>query len=622
MCGIAVTTGNVLPPPSRRRALERLRHRGPDACGDWQDGAAPVWLGHRRLAIVDLSANGNQPLANEDGRIQVVCNGEIYNYANLRSRLEGLGHTFASDSDSEILVHAYEEWGEDCVDQLEGMFAFALWDTRKQRLLAARDRVGMKPLYYHVSPQGQLALASEAGSLAALLPAWPAPDPEAIAYVMTLGYVPSPWSIWQGCRKLEPGHLLTWQSGDTVRLRRYWAPPTEVVPETNAAYDEQQEWEQLLSQVMREHLLGDVPIGLFLSGGIDSTTVAVTMRELGYPATALTVTFPSQPDRCEGDVARQVAGHLGLEHICIPLEITDVRSLLDSSMHQCDEPAGYSAWLSMHLLCQVASRHFKVIMAGDGGDEVFAGYRWYHDLSPEQAGFHRWARRAIRSAGGAATSISAGRIASSLFRRSGLLHGHAWRVYPRFLPEEAEAILRPMGVSFGDEQMLLPLQRHLVPSLPTRRALQRIDLMTFCSDAVLPKVDRLSMAFSMEVRTPLLDRRIVEWGLTRPMPREGAFQGKDLLRRYLRSRVPRAVLEHRKQGFSLPILNQLDWSEALEEIEASPWVQEGYWSPRWRRCVRPGVRYREARIWNLLSLAKWGEHWLRGKASVNHRTMP
>jgi asparagine synthase (glutamine-hydrolysing) len=607
MCGIVGVVGAGIERGRCEAAVTALAHRGPDSAGTWASDDGRVFLGHRRLSIVDLSEAGNQPFHGEDGAVVAVCNGEIYNYPALRAELEGRGRRFRSRSDNEAVVHAYAEWGDACVDHMEGMFAFILWDARAGRLLAARDRVGIKPLYWAPRADGVL-LASEASALVRLMTPRPEPDPEALAHVMTLGYVPSPGSVWRGVRKLEAGHALTWSAGDGVRTRCYWEPPRELGGDSGKA------WGERFEGVLREHLMSDVPVGLFLSGGLDSSSVALGLNALGQKVEALTVGFPEAPSD-EAAIAADTARHLGLGHIGIPIRVGDVDRLADQVAAAFDEPQGYSALLPMYLVCREAVRTHKVVLAGDGGDEVLGGYRWYFGLDPLPEARARWMRAALRPVVRRGASPATRGRAMAHFARCSVLHRHAARLFPRFLPEEAEALLAPMGLRFDDARMLAPLERHFEPRLPLARALQRVDLMTFCTDSILAKVDRASMAHSLEVRVPFLDRRIVEWGLSRPEVPTVETESKGVLRGYLDGRVPPAVLEHPKQGFSMRILGNYDWDEAMDRIGEGVWVREGYWSADWERLVAPGVPYRNARLWTLLFLTRWAGRWLGAEAA-------
>jgi len=606
MCGFIAAIGVDADESKRVRCMQCLNHRGPDDAGIWECHSPPVWLGHRRLSIVDLSSNGRQPMHNEDKTIWMVCNGEIYNYPDLRVRLEGLGHSFYSSCDSEVIVHAYEVWGDRCVDYLYGMFAFALWDEKSQRLLAARDRVGIKPLYY-TETGGGIVLSSEAGALLPFFEERPEPEPMSLAYVMTLGYVPSPWSIWQGIYKLEPGNFLTWQKHRGLRKQLYWQPPRNIKPNTK---NDVQEWQALFEKVLKEHLLTDVPIALFLSGGIDSSSIAVGLQRMGKPIEAITASYSDSPQD-EAPIATAVANRLSLHHTITPLRTKDVNELIQNVAMAFDEPQGYSALLSMYLISKVAAKDFKVVLAGDGGDELFGGYTWYNNIDGGFPKRSQWIRRLLRPLVRRSSSPNVCQKAAYHFAQMSPLHRHAWRLYPRFLPEEAESLLAPMGVRFRDNEMLAPLIKYFEPELPLKRALQRVDLMTFCSDSILAKVDRASMAHSLEVRVPFLDHRIIEWALPRSINAREGVESKLTLRDYVLPHVPSEVLSHPKQGFSLPILDEFNWKEALNSIRQSIWVRDGYWSSNWECLLEPDIPNSNARIWNLLMLAKWAEAWLR-----------
>ena len=598
MCGIIGSLNLNISPEYLISGLQAIEHRGPDSSGEWISHDNQVWLGHRRLAIIDLSEAGTQPMQNEDGTLHLVCNGEIYNFPGLRSRLKGLGHHFYSNSDNEIILHAYEAWGDRCVDYLEGMFAFALWDESRQHLLAARDRLGIKPFYYAQIGEG-LIFASEADALLPIFQTPPNPDPYSLAYMLTLGYIPSPFCIWKDIQKLEAGHSLTWGKNEGLKKNAYWKLPRTsdgVAPDLTT-------WKNLFEEVTREHLLSDVPLGLFLSGGLDSSSIAVCLADLHRPIEAITIGFPvSTYD--EAPIAAEVANYLKLPFQIIPLEVKDVNQLLLDTAKAFDEPQGYSALLSMYLVSQAAASKYKVVISGDGGDEVLGGYNWYQNLDPLPRRFFLQHRRLAKHG----SSPKDRQQVAHDFALTSVLHRHAWRVFPRFLPEEAADLLAPMGLKFGDDEMLEPMRLHFDPQEPLRRALQRVDLMTFCTDSILAKVDRASMAHALEVRVPFLDRRIVEWGLSLPYDETKEMNSKYVLRSYLQKRVPPSVLDHPKQGFSLKVLDNYNWQTAIETIRSGPWVQGGYFNPKWEELIRPGVPFREARIWTLLMLSTWGKY--------------
>lgn len=598
MCGIVGQVGTLSDRIRQAHALSTLIHRGPDAHDNWWSDDGDAWIAQRRLAIVDLSEAGHQPMYNEDRSIWLVCNGEIYNYPSLRHRLESLGHTFYSNSDSESIVHAYEEWGDDCVRHLEGMFAFAIWDSRKHKLLLARDRVGIKPLAYRETPDG-LTFASDTRALIDLCESRPAIYSQAVAYVLTLGYVPSPLSMWQGIHKLEAGHVLTWTAETGVQTRCYWQPPTEIDSKKSLNIDE---WQALFHTVVEEHLLSDVPLGMFLSGGLDSSAVALGLKQLDQSIEAITVSYPTSKQD-ESPFASELARQLGMQHAITPIVVDDIPSLVRDVAKAYDEPQSYSALLSMYQVCQVGADKYKVILAGDGGDEVFGGYNWYKHLpKPKPKSFKHTIKNLIKG-------NNKPQGLWDEFAQKSILHHHASKLHPRFFPHEAEMLLQSTGLKFTDDDMLAPLRKYYVDSLPVKRALQRVDLMTFCTDSILAKVDRASMAHSLEVRVPFLDRRVIEWGLTQPLTEREDHESKPILRDYLQGHVPSSILDHPKQGFSLRTLDDFDWGAAKQVIRDSQWVQQGYWS-NVDGLFDETMPYHTARIWNLYMLSEWANHWL------------
>lgn len=602
MCGFVASAG--LPDdPARQTALNLLQHRGPDAAGSWSHPQHQIWLGHRRLAIVDLSADGNQPMTNENGQLHLVCNGEIYNAPALRRQLQAMGHHFSSRSDNEVILHAYEAWGEACVDRLHGMFAFALWRQQEQTLWLVRDPMGMKPLYYAELP-GAIVAASEVAAIRALLPAIHRPDPLALGYLLTLGYIPAPHALWQGVQKLPAGHALRWRDGASC-LVRHWQPPTRP---GSAAPLSREDWQSLFSDILDDHLMADLPIALFLSAGLDSSALAVGLAMKGLSLQAYTVAFADSP-RDEAPMARALAQSLGFPHQSVPLTAADMGPLLREA-GRLDEPVTTSGMPLYLAICRQAARHGKVVLGGDGGDEAMGGYTWYRNLSPLPRGGHGLLRKAWAPLLRRPVPPLVRRLAARGFAASSVLHRHAWRIFPRFLPEEVAHLLSPMQVRFDEEAMLAPLARHFEPGLALPRALQRVDLLTYCSDYNNTKVDRASMAHGLEVRLPFLDRRLVESHLQLPWESAEERESKPRVREFIRGRVPQALLQRPKQGFSLRS-EPPDWQAMLATIENGYWVRQGLWHRDWKNMVLPGVPYREGRIWTLAMLTCWGEAWLK-----------
>jgi len=532
-------------------------HRGPDDSGAFLDGRCGI--GMRRLSIIDLSG-GHQPIANHDRSLVVVCNGEIYNYRELRAQLLAQGHRFSTESDSEVVLHGYAQWGEDFVLRLNGMFGFAIWDARQQTLLVGRDRLGIKPVYW-LDDGRRVAFASEAKSLLELPGVAREIDTNALAAYLELGYVPSPLSIWRGIRKLPIASLLR-VSPQGVEVRSYWTPPTQVNRTVSSA-DWAQRVRQQLEESVRMQMVSDVPIGAFLSGGIDSSAVLAFMsRQSNAPVKTYSIGFeggPAERFYNELDQARQVATLFGSDHHEILVK-PDVVRLLPKLLWHMDEPIADSAMVTTYLVAQFAQRDVKVILSGVGGDELFGGYRRY--LGEHYMRYLDWLPQPAKR--GAA-------------RLAGLLPGdrHSkWLNYSRlaksFLGASASSFVERyrsyVGVFSDVEAAELMVQR------PTQRldaisasfehvggedALARmfgVDACTQMPDDLLMLTDKMTMATSLECRVPLLDHQLVE--LAAGIPAHIKVAGgelKSLMKKALSDVLPAEVLHRPKRGFGAPI---------------------------------------------------------------------
>jgi asparagine synthase (glutamine-hydrolysing) len=553
MCGIAGIVSLGGPPPRgvELRAMARaLVHRGPDAIGAYLGGRAGLVM--RRLSVIDLET-GAQPVTNEDGRVWAVFNGEIYNYRELRRELIGRGHRFVSESDTETIVHLYEEMGPACVDKLRGMFAFAVWDERLQRLMLARDRIGIKPLYYAMA-RGRLAFASEVKALLRLpeIPrslSWPAVD-----HLLDVGTTPPGTSIVDGILKLEPGHVLLATPRHGVRTRRYWSFAIRPDRSRSPAWFEAR-LRSLLDETVRLHMISDVPVGAFLSGGIDSSAVVATMaRWTGRPIETLSVGFPD-PAYDESAPARQASRRLGTRHHeeVVGPEAAD---LLREITWYLDEPFGDPSSIPTYLLARLAARHVTVVLSGDGGDELFAGYDRYlvehaerrRDVLP----------RPLRAAVGAVGSLLPWGTPGRAYLRHLALSGaeryiDAQTLFRRderrsVLTRDAEEMLPPESPRRGDVAAIGGFRGHWLSALQTH------DVNRYLPLDILVKVDRATMAHSLEARVPLLDHVLVEFAAT--VPPELHLRGgrmKDLLKRAVADRVPASVIDRPKQGFAVPL---------------------------------------------------------------------
>jgi len=561
MCGIAgelrLRIGARAHAGDVRAMCDVMTHRGPDDFGEFTE--AEVGLGMRRLSIVDVSG-GHQPIGNEDGSVQVVCNGEIYNSPALRSGLLARGHRFRTSSDVEVIAHLYEEAGTAALERLDGMFAFALWDRRARRLVLGRDRVGIKPLY--VAENGErLLFGSEAKCLLAA-GVDPALDLQALHDYLTLGYVPGPASIFAGVRQLAPGHLLIAEPGGRVRTERYWDLRDHVgrgAPRPDAEW--QAELLATLRAAVESHLMSDVPLGVFLSGGLDSSTIVALMHELGvHPIRTFTIGF-AEPSFDETDVARQVAARFGTEHHELVVR-PDAATLLPQLVRHFDEPFADSSAIPVWHVSELARRHVKVVLSGEGGDEMFAGYETYR--ARRLASLYAWLPRVI-----------GGRALPELVRRLPVSHarvsfdykakrfvagaylppaaGHLW--WKTVLAEDVKAALYANGTAAEvDPTVRLFEDLYAESDGEELERLQYVDARLFLPADILVKVDRMSMAHSLEARVPFLDRAVVE--LARRLPARLRLRGlttKYALRRAMAGRLPAAVVDGRKRGFNVPI---------------------------------------------------------------------
>jgi asparagine synthase (glutamine-hydrolysing) len=600
-----------------------LRHRGPDDEGIYLDGN--FGMGIRRLAIIDL-LTGHAPLSNEDDTVWVVQNGEIYNFPELREQLERQGHRFRSNCDTEVIAHLYEEEGPACVRSLRGMYALALWDEKRKTLLLARDRLGIKPLYYACDGK-RLIFGSE---LKALLAAGVEPelDLQALHDYLSLSYIPAPLTIFRGVRKLLSGHMLLCRNGQ-VRVERYWQvqPPAESGKRAEEELTE--ELYGLLRESVRAHLLSDVPLGVFLSGGLDASTLVALMREVtdGNIKT-FSVGFPEKSFN-ELQQARLVARRFATEHheLMVTAKATEIVPQL---AHYFDEPFGDSSALPVYYLSRFARQSVTVALSGDGGDEVFAGYETY--------AAYRWAELYKRLPG-----FVSGKVVPAVVRRLPVSHkrlsfdykakrfvegallppeiGHfTWK---RIFSEEAKRHLYREG-SDGLQESARIYRDHFAycGAEPALERLLHVDLMVGLPDDMLVKVDRMSMAHSLEVRVPLLDHPVVEFMAALPHTiKLRGWRKKYLLKKAMAGKLPDQILHGKKKGFNVPIPSWLlqDLRELVHDTLA-PWRlrESGLWDPPFvARMIREHEERRcdwSRNIWCLLIFQLWYDTYVNGRS--------
>jgi len=551
MCGIAGFAGVRVPRDEAaarvHRMCDAIAHRGPDSDGyHVADGIA---MGMRRLSIIDVHG-GDQPIFNEDRSVAVVFNGEIYNHRSLRRELEAAGHRFSTRCDTEVLVHLYEEIGDEMVSRLHGMFAFSIWDARRRRLLLARDRTGMKPLSYLTLPEG-LAFCSELRSLWAFDSSRLRVAPDAVMQYLAFGYVPDPRSIFDGVSKLPAGHFLVWNEHAGVDVHKYWSPPQ---PERTMGGEPElvQQFRAKLDTAVASHLESEVPLGVFLSGGLDSSTVVALMaRHAPERVKTFSIGFTHE-DFDESAAARAVAAELGTDHTELVLQ-PSVDETFEAIATMFDEPFGDPSAIPTYLVAALARERVTVALSGDGGDELFGGYTRYGQALGRSPGATSGVRRLASAVGLMLPHAFPGRNRLIDIGRSGWGRYAATIVEPVRLDEGgvARGDYREGAVHVADQ---LNGRTGSMPDDDFAAAIMQLDLQTYLPGDILTKVDRTSMAVSLEARVPLLDADLVDFALRVPGHlRVTATESKRIFRKAIRGIVPQSVLTRPKMGFDVPL---------------------------------------------------------------------
>lgn len=623
MCGIAgianLERGAAMDVATIRHMCNTIIHRGPDDEGIYVKGG--VGLGMRRLSIIDL-AGGRQPIHNEDASIWIVFNGEIFNFQVLRAELERRGHRFYTQTDTEVIVHLYEDFGSECVQKLRGMFAFAIYDEKRNQVLLARDRLGIKPLHYAWS-KGRLLFGSEIKSILAAAPDLAELDPNSLLQYFYFRYIPDPHSAFTKIQKLPPGHVLEFARGE-IKVRQYWDLPSYGTLEPRSEGECLEEMEQRLAEAVRIRLISDVPLGALLSGGTDSSTIVALMaRASSKPVKTFTIGFRNE-DFNESRYARIVAQRFGTEHHELTIE-PNFSETLHRLTGMLEEPFGDSSMLPTYYVSQMARQHVTVALSGDGGDELFGGYerclinlrrRVFDDL-PEWIGrwYRNWAHPLLPRG----------------FYGRNFLFNISLRARDRYLDYVSVLPARDRERSLFSNDFLDLTNRYPSPvdalrayydGAPAGDHLSRLlylETKTTLPADMLTKVDRMSMASSIEVRVPLLDHVFVEWvsGLAgRWKVRNG--KGKYILNRLAqRVGVPREVLDRPKQGFALPLVHWMrrEMKEDLARLLLEPrTIQRGYFNARGLEQLLKehfrGRRDHSGKIWILLVFELWHRNFL------------
>jgi asparagine synthase (glutamine-hydrolysing) len=618
MCGIAGVVHTAHEQSADRGLIERMTramaHRGPDAEGYFvRDHVA---FGHRRLKIIDLEG-GVQPLWNEDGSVVVVYNGEIFNFADVKLTLEAKGHTFRTHCDTEVIVHAYEEYGADCPKHFRGMFAFAVYDLRTRRVLLGRDRLGIKPLYYYVD-NDKFLFASEVNALLRALPERPSVDRSQLDFYMSLGYVPGAETLFRGVRKLLPGHTLTLDAGRCT-IECYWQLAD--VPPLDISFDEAKErFEELLRESVRLRLMSDVPLGAFLSGGLDSSTIVACMSQaMSEPVKTFSVGYADDPESSELEYARKVADHFQTDHHEYILGADDFFESLDLLLSHTEEPIVESAAVALYRLSKLAREHVTVILSGEGGDEILAGYPLYQ-IMPKVDRAHKLI----------------GRIPGPLMRlvARGLtnekyLKYADWMSVPlaqRYWGISNDVTPQIKNRMYDDTLMRGPDRvreyfETLFNAMPNSSRLRRmtyVDLKTWLPDDLLLKADKMTMAASLELRVPMLDHKLLEFATALPDDyRLNGSQGKYLMKKVMEAHLPQEIIYRKKRGFPVPVARWFRgelYERTAEVLLDTKTASRRYFAPAYVEGVlkrhREGREDLSRRIFSLLALETWHRRYV------------
>ncbi len=605
---------------------ERIVHRGPNSEGLWLDDT--VALGMRRLSIIDLHT-GDQPVFNCDRSVIVMMNGELYNYREVRAELEKKGHKFTTKSDTEILPHIYEEYGEDLVDHLNGMYAFSLWDTRKKKLIIARDRFGEKPLYYGIF-DGKLIYASEPKAMLAHPSVNAELDTDALRHYLSYDYVPAPMSIYKGIFKLPAAHMLTVENGE-IKTRRYWNmswSPTQ----TGSITEKAAELRDLLSDAVRMRLVSDVPLGILLSGGIDSSTVAAFATQ---HATERVKTFSigfEEDSFDESRYARQVAKHLDTEHYEEILSANTAGDLISEIGTWLDEPLSDGSLIPTFLLAQFVRKHVTVALGGDGGDELFAGYPMYyaHTVAAKYARvpslIHKGLIEPVVKRLPVSTKNMSFDYKAKRFVRGANLdtveRHHSW--FGSFSREEQTQLLTPeiLGASNGDIYRGPRDLLALCDATTEIEQMQFLDINYYMAEDILTKVDRAAMAVSLETRAPFLDPRVGQFAASLPLEYKlNGKSGKHILKRAMADLLPANILHRPKKGFGIPIA---EWLKGRlnplmhDLLLPAKLIDQGLFNVEYVHQLiaehESGIASHHKQLWTLLVFQLWYDNFLDSRA--------
>ena len=626
---------------------ERIVHRGPDSEGIWMDDT--VALGMRRLSIIDLHT-GDQPVFSEDKSIVVMVNGELYNYREVRAMLEKRGHKFVTQTDTEIVPHLYQEYGDDFVDHINGMFAISLWDTRRKRLVIARDRFGEKPLYYGVF-EGKLIYASEPKALLAHPAVKPELNLDALRQYLSFDYVPAPQSIYKGISKLPAAHIMTVENGE-VKTRRYWnltwqksaegRASARAISEVNhsgtlptghvsaSLAEAASELRDLLSDAVRMRLVSDVPLGILLSGGIDSSTVAAfAVQHASERVKTFSIGF-EEDSFDESKYVRQVAKHLDTEHYEEKLSATTAGDLISDIGSWLDEPLSDGSLIPTFLLSQFVRKHVTVALGGDGGDELFAGYPMYygHKVAGVYGSIPKFLRSGViepivRMLPVSTKNMSFDYKAKRFVRAANfdtVERHHSW--FGSFSLDEQRPLLTENVLANGSGDIYAGPRSLLdiCDAIDEIERMQYLDMNFYMAEDILTKVDRASMAVSLETRAPFLDPRVGQFAASLPLDYKlRGNKGKYILKKAVKDLLPKTILTRSKKGFGIPIA---EWLKGRlnplmhDLLDPTRLKDQGLFEPAYVQALiaehERGIASHHKQLWTLLVFQLWYDNFLRG----------
>ena len=644
MCGIcgviAYTDGFDASQATVVAMRDTMVHRGPDDAGadSWAAGDGRAALGHRRLSIVDLSQAGHNPLPNEDGTVWITFNGEIYNHRALRAELEGKGHTYRSHTDTETILHLYEEEGPGCVERLHGMFAIAIWDSRRRELFLARDRLGVKPLYY-TRPAGGFLFGSEIKALLAHPAVTADLDEEAFFHYLTFVATPAPLTMFKGIHKLAPGQRMTVRADGTMSSDVFWTPMSPTAAQDVAEMSEQEMQERVLSLLrgsIEKRMMADVPFGVFLSGGVDSSTNVALMSELmSDPVRTFSVAFNDQARYNELEYAREIAKRFATDHHEVIIDWDDLESFLPEMIYHQDEPIADWVCVPLYYVAKLARENGTIVVqVGEGSDELFHGYDLYINAARFQSRFWEPFQHVP-----APLRLGVGRAVTSLTRRVGRGEVHALQVaeaaagrlpfwggaicYQGALKERVLARNgRTPPDSYDVVQRFWEAAEHERPGADLLQKMTYLELKQRLAELLLMRVDKMTMATSVEARVPFLDHELVEFAMALPprMKVRGGV-GKYLLKKAVGgSLLPEHIVYRKKQGFGAPVA---EWFQgelgrrAQEQIRRSSLRERGLLD--YEEIDRMWDAHRRGRVnwafhlWNIYNVSAWYDYWIAGR---------